>query len=223
MQVEGGTAHPGFMCHKQPSMERCLREVIAAQPQSQIRVGSTVHAIEETGEDVVVTYSTNTGEMRSIRAKFLVGADGKTGFTRKKYLEPKGITMEKDEKYTAPPDFYCKVLQADYTHRFKYEEAWVAVNIKVTLPTRQSHPHFPLWDIGYSPEQVFDSFFPPEFRFICNPDRPAVCGHFGLPEDRLWRFEFVVEAGEDGMKMAKQEGLRKVIFPYLTHPRERYK
>jgi len=36
---------------------------------------------------------------KKITAKFLVGADGKTGFVRKKYLEPKGVIMEKSDRY----------------------------------------------------------------------------------------------------------------------------
>lgn len=97
-QIEGGTAHPGFICHKQPAMERCLREVISSEPDSELRSGSTLCAIEEDKEGVIVTYITSTGETAKLRAKFFVGADGKTGFTRKKYLEAKGITMEKDAK-----------------------------------------------------------------------------------------------------------------------------
>jgi hypothetical protein len=69
---------------------------------------------------------------------------------------------------------------------------------------------------------VYNLFFPHEFRFLCNPDRPAVCGRFGLESDRLWRFEFVVRKGEDGIKMASPEETRKIIFPYLTHPGSRY-
>jgi 2-polyprenyl-6-methoxyphenol hydroxylase-like FAD-dependent oxidoreductase len=79
-------------------MERCLRQVISSQSESELRTGSTITAIEETKEEVIVTYMTSAGELTKLRAKFLVGADGKTGFTRKKYLEAKGITMEKDEK-----------------------------------------------------------------------------------------------------------------------------
>jgi 2-polyprenyl-6-methoxyphenol hydroxylase-like FAD-dependent oxidoreductase len=79
-------------------MERCLREAIASQPESELRSGSTICEIEESTDNVIVTYITSTGEKTKIRAKFFVGADGKTGFTRKKYLEPKGITMEKSEK-----------------------------------------------------------------------------------------------------------------------------
>lgn len=38
----------------------------------------------------------------------------------------------------------------------------------------------------------------------------------------MWRFEFVVREGEDGIKMASSEETRKIIFPYLTHQGSRY-
>jgi hypothetical protein len=44
-----------------------------------------------------------------------------------------------------------------------------------------------------------------------------------LPEDHLWRFEFVVKREEDGVEMATFENVKKVVYPYLTHPKERYK
>ncbi|TVY68679.1 3-(3-hydroxy-phenyl)propionate/3-hydroxycinnamic acid hydroxylase [Lachnellula suecica] len=204
-QLTGGTSHPGVVFHKQPAMERGLREVISSQPESEVRTGSTVISIEETKDSVVVTYKVS-GETKRIRGKFLVGADGKTGFTRKNYLEPKGIIMESNPKL-----------------RFDYEAVWVALNWKITPPTRETHPEFPLWKLGFTSEQVYDSFFPKHFTFICNPDRPSVCGRFGLTEDRLWRFEFVVKEGEDGLEMAKYENVHKVVYPYLTHLRNKYK
>ena len=69
---------------------------------------------------------------------------------------------------------------------------------------------------------MFDLFFPPDFRFLCNPDRPTVCGRFGLPEDRLWRLEYVVRHGEDPMVMAGPDKVKEVVFPYLKHPGSRY-
>lgn len=106
--------------------------------------------------------------------------------------------------------------------RTKYQETWVALNWKLDLPTKETHPSFPLWELGYTPQQVYDTFFPTDFRFLCNPDRPAVCGRFGRPEDRHWRFEFVVAKDEDGMEMAGKEKIRQVVYPYLTHPGRRY-
>ena len=98
----------------------------------------------------------------------------------------------------------------------------MALNWHIRLPTPESHPDFPLWNLGYEPEQVYDLFFPKDFRFLCNPSRPAVCGRFGLPADRLWRFEFVVQAGEDPNGMSSFEETKRIIFPYITHPGHRY-
>lgn len=98
----------------------------------------------------------------------------------------------------------------------------MALNWKITPPTEKTHPNFPLWRLGYTPEEVYDLFFPKQFRFICNPKRPSVCGRFGLMQDRLWRFEFVVQKGENPDTMATFEETSKIIFPYITHPGSRY-
>lgn len=86
------------------------------------------------------------------------------------------------------------------------------------LPTPESHPDFPLWKCGFTPQQVYDAFFPQNFRFIGDPDRPSVCGTFGPRDERLWRFEFVVEKKEDPQEMASYKGATAIVFPYLTHP-----
>lgn len=96
------------------------------------------------------------------------------------------------------------------------------MNWHITLPTPETHRDFPLWDQGYNPEQVYDLFFPAEFRFLCNPERPAVFGRFGLHSDRLSRFEFVVFSGEDPETMASEKEIEKIVYPYLTHPGQRY-
>ena len=62
---------------------------------SDLRVQSTVTSISEDEDWVYVTYTDKDGRERQIKSRFLVGADGKTGFTRKRYLEPRGIVMEK--------------------------------------------------------------------------------------------------------------------------------
>lgn len=78
-------------------MEKHLRAAIDPKF-GELRSGSTVVAIEEDKDQVFVQYTAEDGKKQTLKAKFLVGADGKTGFVRKKYLEPKGITMEKNEK-----------------------------------------------------------------------------------------------------------------------------
>ena len=191
------------MCHKQPVLEKHLRARLNGYPTSDLRLNSTVISISEDSDSVCAIYLDASGKQTQIRGKYLVGADGKTGFTRKQYLEPLGIRME-------------------HVSANSYEETWVALNWKLALPTPESHPDFPLWEKGYTPQQVYDLFFPTDFRFLCNPKRPAVCGRFGLREDRLWRFEFLVLPGEDGHLMSTPDKIRQVVFPYITHPGTRY-
>ncbi|KAJ5651733.1 monooxygenase [Penicillium longicatenatum] len=199
---EGVTGHVGLLAHKQPVLEKWLRKAVEKAEKSELRSNCTVTSISEDADWVYVTYD-DSGTQKTIRAQFLAAADGKTGFTRKNYLEPKGIRLE-------------------WAEQTKYQETWIALNWKLHLPTKETHPSFPLWELGYTPQQVYDLFFPENFRFLCNPSRPAVCGRFGLPEDRLWRFEFVVAHDEDGMEMAGEERIRQVVYPYLTHPASRY-
>ncbi|KAJ6440665.1 oligopeptide transporter [Purpureocillium lavendulum] len=201
--TEGGTGHPGFICHRQPLIEKNLRSRMQELGVADIRLNSCVAAIGEDSDWVYASYVDAQGDTKTIQGRFLVGADGKTGFTRKQYLEPRGITLERDA--TAP-----------------YDEVWVALNWRVSLPTPASHPHFPLWEKGFTPQQVYDAFFPKNFRFLCNPTRAAVCGRFGLEDDRLWRFEFVVLPGEDSTEMASASSIAEVVYPYITHPGSRY-
>lgn len=91
---EGGTGHVGFICHKQPTLEKHLRRRIAEEKCSDLRTSCTLTAIEEDDEWVYATYQESTGIEHRIKSRFLIGADGKTGFTRKQYLEPRGILME---------------------------------------------------------------------------------------------------------------------------------
>ena len=96
-QIEGGTGHVGLMSFKQPAMEKHLRSKIDER-YGTLRPNSTVTAISEDSDRVYVDYEDKAGVKHRICGKFLVGADGKTGFTRKKYLEPRGVVMEKSNK-----------------------------------------------------------------------------------------------------------------------------
>ena len=93
--TEGGTGHVGFICHKQPAMEKAIRDRIQRLPFSQIRTESTLQGVSEDDHLVTAEYCDGKGEIRKLSARFLVGADGKTGYVRKRYLEPKGIILEK--------------------------------------------------------------------------------------------------------------------------------
>jgi 2-polyprenyl-6-methoxyphenol hydroxylase-like FAD-dependent oxidoreductase len=50
--------------------------------------------IYEKGDYVYSQYRDAQGNIRTLKSRFLVGADGKTGFTRKNFLEPLGVHME---------------------------------------------------------------------------------------------------------------------------------
>lgn len=90
----GGTGHVGAIGHNQPIMEKYIRLAASRCASSELRLGSTIMAIEEDEDWVRARYVDDAGEERWIRAKYFVGADGKTGFTRKRYLEPKGVMLE---------------------------------------------------------------------------------------------------------------------------------
>ncbi len=94
---EGGTGHVGVMCHKQPALEKAVRDVMANNQFSHLRTGSTLQSIEEDEDWVYVQYTNTEGQLKRLKARFLVGSDGKTGYVRKKYLEPKGVVMERCE------------------------------------------------------------------------------------------------------------------------------
>ncbi|KAI8281956.1 3-(3-hydroxy-phenyl)propionate/3-hydroxycinnamic acid hydroxylase [Colletotrichum sp. SAR 10_98] len=111
---------------------------------------------------------------RVIGGQWLVGADGKTGIVRKHFLEPTaGIKQEAGV--------------------YPYEGVWVAANLKMTVPTPQTHPNFPLWKYGYTPDEVYELFWPVGWHFCSPPGRPTATGRFGPHADRTWRHEFRVD------------------------------
>lgn len=60
----------------------------------QLKTNSSMVNIREEGDHVYSQYRDSQGKTQSLKSRFLVGADGKTGFTRKSFLEPLGIRME---------------------------------------------------------------------------------------------------------------------------------
>jgi len=87
-----------MLSHKQPALEERLRSKIREASSCELRSGCTVTSISEDDEWVYTRYLGANGVERCIRSRFLVGADGKTGFTRKQYLEPRGVHMQWAEK-----------------------------------------------------------------------------------------------------------------------------
>lgn len=72
---------------------------MAANGLCALRSGCSVTHLSESEEWTYCEYTDAEGKTHHIRSKFFVGADGKTGYTRKRYLEPKGIQMERAHKY----------------------------------------------------------------------------------------------------------------------------
>ena len=93
MQTAGHTGHVGAMSHKQPELEKQLRSKMATETTCELREGCRLTSIHEDADWVYASYHTPSGTEVRIRAQYLVGADGKTGFTRKNYLEKKGIQL----------------------------------------------------------------------------------------------------------------------------------
>lgn len=80
--------------HKQPILEKHLRSAMSNTEYSHLRSSCTLTSISEDDDWVYAGYLDPSGVEKQIRGRFLVGADGKTGFTRKNYLEPKGIELQ---------------------------------------------------------------------------------------------------------------------------------
>ncbi|KAK3367751.1 hypothetical protein B0H63DRAFT_565657 [Podospora didyma] len=169
----------------QPNYEREIRALLPEFPSCALRTGCEVISRTQDEEHTVVEYVGQDGIKRSIRAAWLVGADGKTGVVRKRFLEPEaGIKQEESD--------------------WKYVGTWVAANLKITDPTPESHPEFPLWKLGYTPEQVHEAFWPSGFHFCNDSKRPAVSGRFGPAGSGFWRHEYSVEPEDSLDNVQKQ-------------------
>lgn len=125
-------------------VEREIRALLKTLPSVELRVGCEVIDRQQEGELTVIEYLSSDGERHSVRTSWLVGADGKRGVVRKRFLEPEGIRQEESI--------------------YPYVGTWVAANLHITTPTPKSHPDFPLWRLGYTPEQVHDIFWPSGFQ-----------------------------------------------------------
>jgi 2-polyprenyl-6-methoxyphenol hydroxylase-like FAD-dependent oxidoreductase len=60
----------------------------------QLRSSCTVKGIRQDADWTYCTYRHSNGDAHKLKSRFFVGADGKTGYTRKNYLETLGIRME---------------------------------------------------------------------------------------------------------------------------------
>lgn len=189
----------------QPRLEKALRDAIAESKYCELRVGCEVQDREELSDGVIVHYTESPQHVKTdqskhppqqLRAQWLVGADGKKGIVRKRFLEPNGITQ--------------------HVGKYEYTGTWIAANLQISLPTPGTHPKLPVWSLGMTPEQVYDRFWPPDWHFCTHPKEAVASGRFGPAPARFWRHEFELESswqpGMDAHKMFWQN-----LTPSITH------
>jgi 2-polyprenyl-6-methoxyphenol hydroxylase-like FAD-dependent oxidoreductase len=68
--------------------------VISNLPTCKFRSGCEVLGRTEEDGYTIVEYLDEKGAFKSVRTSWLIGADGKRGIVRKKFLEPEGIKQE---------------------------------------------------------------------------------------------------------------------------------
>ncbi|KAI1856446.1 hypothetical protein JX265_011693 [Neoarthrinium moseri] len=177
-------ALPNTLIQIQPGLERAFRAKLQESPYCDLRCGCEVIAREATGSGIVATYRTQDNVCKGITGQWLVGADGKRGVVRKHFLEDAAGIRQVNGSY-------------------QYDGTWIAANLKITLPTPSSHPELPLWPLGYTPEDVFDLFWPKGWHFCSPPGKATAGGRFGPYKERLWRHEFEQGNWDDSMDAEK--------------------
>jgi 2-polyprenyl-6-methoxyphenol hydroxylase-like FAD-dependent oxidoreductase len=151
---------------------------------------------EENDDHMIITYlDLESNDKKQIKTQWLIGADGKRGVVRKRFLEPKAGIKQEDGIY-------------------RYDGTWVAANLHITLPTPKTHPELGLWKLGLTPQQVYDLFWPRGWHFCSPPDKATASGRFGPHEDRLWRHEFAEPEWNDAMNA--EELLWEHLTPMIT-------
>ncbi|KAI1269611.1 FAD/NAD(P)-binding domain-containing protein [Xylariaceae sp. FL1019] len=179
----------------QPELELALQRRVERTPFCDLRRGCTVLDREQTDTQIVAKYVDAQGIKKSVRGSWLIGADGKTGVVRKHFLEASAGIRQVYSNY-------------------RYDGTWVAANLKMTLPTPQTHPNFPLWKLGYTPEEVYSLYWPEGWNFASPPGKPLAAGRFGPHEARLWRHEFAQNDWDDSMD--SEELLWEHLIPMIT-------
>ncbi|KAI0407049.1 hypothetical protein F4802DRAFT_555458 [Xylaria palmicola] len=173
-------AVPSAIFHIQPMLESAMRNKLMNSQYCELRCGCTVTARKQNGTSIIAEYTDTAGQLRNVRGSWLVGADGKRGIVRKQFLEPTAGIRQVDSTY-------------------QYDGTWVAANLKITLPTPETHPDFPLWNSKYTPDEVYNLFWPVGWHFGSPPGKPLAAGRFGPYEARLWRHEFAQNDWNDSM------------------------
>lgn len=158
-------------------IENALRDKVLESPRVTLLTGCTVTA-RPVEDPPTVEYSDPQNNLCRVTSQWLVGADGKVGIVRKHFLEPTAGVRQEEGIY-------------------RYDGTWMAANLKISLPTLQTHPKFPLWALGYTPQNVYDLFWPEGWHFCSPPGKATAAGRFGPHDERLWRHEFRQETTVD--------------------------
>ncbi|KAH8130436.1 hypothetical protein FP744_10000202 [Trichoderma asperellum] len=178
--------------------QRVLRSQVQKSPWCILRTGCTVTS-RLLDDPPTIEYVDQDDVIYRLTCQWLVGADGKVGVVRKHFLETSaGIKQE--------------------TGTYPYDGTWVAANLKISLPTRESHPDFPLWSLGYKPNDIYDLYWPKGWHFCSPPGKATAAGRFGPHEERLWRHEFRQNDIDDTTKV--EELLWEHITPMITRDRD---
>ncbi|KAI0853844.1 hypothetical protein F5Y00DRAFT_269213 [Daldinia vernicosa] len=175
---------PNAVLHTQPRLESAMRRKIAESPFCNLRCQCEVVDMKQEDDRPVIEYADEKGVRRKILGSFVVGADGKKGVVRKNFLEE-----------------LAGIKQVEGSYR--YDGTWIAANLKLKVPTPETHPDFPLWELGFSPEAVYDLFWPKGWHFCSPPGRATAAGRFGPRADRLWRHEIEQNDWDDSMDSEK--------------------
>ena len=136
-----------------------MRLEIAKLPSVDLRSGREVVGRTEEPETVLIEYKDSSGDVRKLRAKWLIGADGKGGIVRKRFLESEGIKQEIGLYVISTP---FTLMAALNSQSFKCD----AANFNIAPPTSETHPSFPLWKLGYTSEEVDEEFWPSGFQYV---------------------------------------------------------
>ncbi len=81
--VGGINGHPKLVMFYQPELEQCLRRRLQGYGCAQIALGVELREFVEDGDTVVASLDVGEGCPRSVRARYLVGADGASSLVRR--------------------------------------------------------------------------------------------------------------------------------------------
>ncbi|KAB5511191.1 putative monooxygenase [Coniochaeta sp. 2T2.1] len=188
-------AVPEAIMQVQPRLEHALRCLVSESAFCHLKEGCEVTAREEQTDSLRVDYIDSSGVPGQINCRWLIGADGKRGIVRKHFLEPTADVRQE-------------------TGLYRYEATWLAANLEIRPPTPETHPEFPLWKLGFTPEEVYDLFWPKFWHFCSPPGNPTACGRFGPHEARLWRHEIALRNWDESMDPSGV--LLQQLLPSLT-------